>query len=86
MGVSRDTVASHQKFKTKYGIPFTLLADVDGLLCEAFGVVVDKSLYGKITRGVQRSTFLIDASGKIAKVWPKVKVDGHAREVYESLP
>lgn len=72
MGVSRDSVASHQKFKQKYGIPFTLLADVDGALCDAFGVNA-------------RSTFLIDANKKIDKVWPKVRLDGHAREVFQSL-
>jgi peroxiredoxin Q/BCP len=84
--VSRDSVASHQKFKRKYGIPFRLIADVDSKLCNAFGVIADKNLYGRITKGVVRSTFLIDASGTILKVWPKVSVSGHASEVYESLP
>jgi peroxiredoxin Q/BCP len=84
--VSRDSVASHQKFKTKYDIPFTLLADVDSKLCEAFGVIVEKNMYGKVTKGVQRSTFLIDPSGKILKVWPKVSVEGHADDVFASLP
>ena len=79
-------MASHQKFKAKYDIPFTLLSDADSKLCDAFGVIVEKNMYGKITKGVQRSTFLIDPSGKILKVWPKVKVDGHAQEVFESLP
>ena len=83
--MSRDSVASHQKFKAKYGIPFPLLADVDSALCDAFGVIVDKNMYGKITKGVQRSTFLIDPSGTIAKVWPKVSVDGHAEDVYSAL-
>lgn len=86
VGVSRDSVASHQKFKAKYDIPFKLLSDIDSKLCDAFGVIVEKNMYGKITKGVQRSTFLIDTSGKIQKVWPKVKVEGHAEEVYESLP
>ena len=86
MGVSRDSVASHQKFKAKYEIPFKLLADIDSKLCDAFGVIVEKNMYGKMTKGIQRSTFLIDADGKVLKVWPKVSVDGHAQEVYESLP
>ncbi len=71
--MSRDSIASHQKFKAKYGIPFTLLADVDSKLRDAFGVT-------------GRSTFLIDGAGTILKVWPKVKVDGHAAEVYAALP
>jgi thioredoxin-dependent peroxiredoxin len=73
VGVSRDPVVSHQKFKTKYKIPFTLLADTDSQLYSAFGV-----------NG--RSTFLIDGKGTIVKVWPKVRVDGHADEVFASLP
>jgi peroxiredoxin Q/BCP len=85
VGVSRDSVASHQKFKAKYDIPFKLLADIDSKLCDAFGVIVEKNMYGKLTKGVQRSTFLVDPSGKIQKVWPKVNVEGHAEDVYESL-
>jgi peroxiredoxin Q/BCP len=85
-GLSRDSVASHQKFKSKYDLPFRLLADVDSKLCDAFGVIADKSLYGRITKGITRCTFLIDETGKILKVWPKVKVDGHAEDVYDSLP
>ncbi len=83
--MSRDSVASHQKFKAKYDIPFKLLADVDSKLCDAFGVLVEKNMYGKITKGVQRSTFLIDPSGKVVKVWPKVSVEGHAEDVLASL-
>ena len=86
VGVSRDSVKSHQKFKAKYGIPFTLLADVDSKVCDAFGVIADKSLYGKLTKGVQRSTFLIGSDGTILQSWPKVSVAGHAEEVYEALP
>ena len=85
VGVSRDSVASHQKFKTKYGIPFTLLADVDSKLCDAFGVVVEKNMYGKKSLGIQRSTFLFDAAGKLVNVWPKVSVDGHAEDVLSKL-
>lgn len=84
--MSKDSVASHKKFKEKYGIPFPLLADVTGELCNAFGVISDKNMYGKILKGITRSTFLIDQSGTIVKVWPKVKVDGHAQDVLASLP
>lgn len=86
VGVSRDSVASHQKFKAKYELPFRLIADIDSKLCDAFGVIVEKNMYGKMTKGVARSTFLIDAEGKVLRIWPKVKVDGHAEEVYEALP
>jgi thioredoxin-dependent peroxiredoxin len=86
VGVSRDSVDSHRKFKAKYEIPFTLVADVDSALCDAFGVIVEKNMYGKVSQGVQRSTFLIDASGRITKCWPKVSVEGHAQEVYASIP
>ena len=84
VGVSRDTVAAQAKFKTKYDVPFSLLADVESALCDAFGVIVEKNMYGKKSLGIQRSTFLI-IGGKITKVWPKVKVDGHAAEVLSSL-
>ena len=86
VGVSRDTPASHQKFKEKFGIPFALLADTDSKLCDAFGVIVEKNMYGKKSKGVARATFLIDGKGVIVKVWPKVKVDDHADEVLASLP
>ena len=86
VGVSRDSAASHTKFKEKYGIPFTLLADTESKLCDAFGVIVDKINYGKKYKGIQRATFLIDGKGVIVKVWPKVKVDDHADEVLASLP
>jgi peroxiredoxin Q/BCP len=84
VGVSRDTVDKQLKFKTKYDVPFALLADVDSAVCDAFGVIVEKNMYGKKSMGIQRSTFLVK-DGKIAKVWPKVKVDGHAAEVLSSL-
>ncbi|MGC2128953.1 MAG: peroxiredoxin [Candidatus Aquilonibacter sp.] len=86
VGVSRDTAASHEKFKAKFGIPFMLLADTDSQLCDAFGVIVEKNMYGKKSKGVARATFLIDGRGVIVKVWPKVKVDDHADEVLASLP
>jgi len=85
VGVSRDSVASHQKFKAKYDLPFTLLADTDQAVCDAFGVIGEKNMYGKKVVGVIRSTFLIDAKGEIRKVWPKVKVDGHVAEVLASI-
>jgi thioredoxin-dependent peroxiredoxin len=84
VGVSRDTVAAQAKFKAKYDVPFALLADVQSAICDAFGVIVEKNMYGKKSLGIQRSTFLI-RDGKIVKVWPKVKVDGHAAEVLSSL-
>jgi peroxiredoxin Q/BCP len=84
VGVSRDTVAAQLKFKTKYDVPFALLADVESAICDAFGVIVEKNMYGKKSLGIQRATFLI-RKGKIDKVWPKVKVDGHAAEVLSSL-
>ena len=86
VGVSRDSAESHRKFKTKYSIPFTLLADTDSSLCDAFGVIVEKNMYGKKSMGVARATFLIDERGSIVKVWRKVKVDDHADEVLSSLP
>jgi peroxiredoxin Q/BCP len=85
VGVSRDSAESHRKFKTKYSIPYPLLADTESAVCNAFGVIVEKNMYGKKSLGVQRSTFLIDESGKIERVWPKVKVDGHADEVLAAL-
>jgi len=84
-GVSRDSVAAQAKFKAKYELPFPLLADSDSKVCDAFGVIVEKNMYGKKSMCIQRSTFLVDAAGKITKVWPKVSVDGHAQEVLKSL-
>jgi peroxiredoxin Q/BCP len=84
VGVSRDTVAAQAGFKAKYDVPFQLLADVDSAICDAFGVIVEKNMYGKKSLGIQRSTFLIQ-DGVVTKVWPKVKVEGHAAEVLKSL-
>lgn len=86
VGVSRDSVESHRKFKEKFDLPFALLADTESKLCDAFGVIVEKNMYGKKSLGVQRSTFLIDAAGKILRVWPRVKVEEHAAEVLASIP
>jgi len=85
VGVSRDSAESHQRFKEKYSIPFELLADTESKLCDAFGVIVEKNMYGKKSKGIARSTFLIGGDGKIVKVWPKVNVDEHADDVLASL-
>jgi peroxiredoxin Q/BCP len=84
IGLSKDDVKSHDKFKEKFCLPFTLASDTDGSTCEAYGVWVEKSMYGKKYMGIERATFLIDAKGSIAHIWPKVKVDGHAKEVLEA--
>jgi thioredoxin-dependent peroxiredoxin len=81
VGVSRDSVKSHTKFIGKYDLKIDLASDEDGSLCEAFGVWVEKSMYGKKYMGIERSTFLINADGKIERIWRKVKVPGHAADV-----
>ena len=81
LGVSRDTLASHAKFKGKYALPFELVSDVDEKLCKQFDVIKEKNMYGKKVLGIQRSTFLVDADGVLRKEWRKVKVDGHVAEV-----
>lgn len=81
LGVSTDTVASHKKFADKFGLTFALLSDEDHAVAEKYGVWVEKKNYGKTYMGIQRATFLIDKSGKIAEVWPNVKVKGHVDEV-----
>ena len=83
--ISPDSVASHEKFATKFELPFTLLSDENHEIAEKYGVWVEKMNYGKKYMGIQRSTFLIDKEGKIAAAWPKVKVDGHAEEVTAAL-
>jgi thioredoxin-dependent peroxiredoxin len=85
LGVSTDSVESHRKFRDKYGLNFPLLADMDHKVAEKYGAWREKNLYGKKSMGVQRSTFLIDAEGKVARVWKSVKVDGHDRQVLEAL-
>lgn len=82
-GVSRDSLKSHENFKAKLGLPFELISDPDETVCELYGVMKLKKLYGKEVRGVERSTFVIDAQGRIARVWRGVKVPGHARQVLE---
>jgi thioredoxin-dependent peroxiredoxin len=81
LGASPDSVASHQKFKKKYDLPFTLLADPDHALAESYGVWKQKSMYGRKYMGVERTTFVIDAAGRVARVFEKVKPAGHAAEV-----
>ncbi len=84
IGISRDSVASHDKFKIKYGLPFPLASDEDGKVCEAYGTWVEKSMYGRKYMGIERATFLIDGKGIIRGIWRKVKVPGHAGEVLEA--
>ena len=84
VGISKDSVKSHAKFAGKYDLAVTLGSDGDGSVCEAFGVWVEKSMYGRTYMGVERATFLINTEGKIAQVWRKVKVPGHAESVLES--
>ena len=85
LGVSPDSSESHAKFRDKYSLNFTLLADPDHALAEAYGAWREKNMYGKKSMGVQRSTYLIDTSGKVAKVWKTVSVDGHDAQVLEAL-
>jgi peroxiredoxin Q/BCP len=85
IGVSRDSVASHDKFKTKYGLPFSLASDLDGKVCEAYGTWIEKSMYGRRYMGVDRATFLIDEKGVVRAVWRKVKVPGHVEEVMAAI-
>ena len=85
IGISRDSVASHQKFAEKYELPFILLSDPDRVAIEAYGVWQEKKNYGKVSMGVVRSTYLIDAEGKIEAVMPKVKPDTNAAEILEML-
>jgi peroxiredoxin Q/BCP len=85
LGASRDSLASHEKFKAKQKFPFELLSDPDELLCRKFDVIKEKTLYGRKFMGIERSTFLIDERGKLRQEWRKVKVKGHAAEVLEAV-
>lgn len=85
LGVSRDTVESHRKFVAKYGLTFPLLSDPDGSVSTAYGVLKEKNMYGRKSVGIERTTFLIDGAGTVRKVYPRVKVDGHAAKVLEDL-
>ncbi len=84
IGLSKDSAAKHDKFKAKYDLNFPLVADEECTACEAWGVWVEKSMYGRKYMGIERSTFLIDANGKITRAWRKVKVPGHVEEVLEA--
>lgn len=84
-GISRDTLKSHENFKAKLGLPFELLCDAEEIACALFAVIKLKNLYGKQVRGIERSTFLIDPHGRLAREWRGVKVDGHAAEVLAAL-
>ena len=84
VGASKDSVKSHDNFKAKQSLPFALLADIEGVLCEAYGVWVEKKLYGRTYMGIERATFLIDEKGVVREIWRKVKVKGHAGAVLES--
>ena len=84
IGISKDSVASHDKFKKKHGLPFILASDTGGDVCEKYGVWVEKSMYGRKYMGIERATFLIDEKGVIRNIWHKVKVPGHVDEVLEA--
>jgi len=85
LGVSRDSVKTHENFRTKQGFKFDLLSDKDEVLCQMFDVIKMKNMYGKKVRGIERSTFLIDDKGKLKQEWRKIKVDGHVDEVLAAV-
>lgn len=85
VGVSKDSVTSHDKFKTKYDLPFTLASDTDGAVSDAYGVWVEKSMYGRKYMGLERATYLIDKDGVVRNVWRKVKVTGHVAAVLKAV-
>lgn len=84
-GISADTAESHTKFRDKYSLPFPLLVDAKHAMSEKYGAYREKNMYGKKSMGIQRSTYLIDADGKVAKVWKRVKVDGHDQQVIDAV-
>ena len=85
VGVSKDSAAKHDRFKAKHDLPFTLAADLDGSVCEAYGTWVEKSMYGRTYMGIERATFLIDEAGAIRRIWRKVRVNGHVDSVLEAV-
>ena len=85
LGVSADTPEKQKKFKEKYDLNFTLLADTERHVCELYGVLKEKNMYGQVKLGIERTTFLIGPEGKITRIFPKVKADGHAQEVLAAL-
>lgn len=84
IGISKDTVAKHDKFVSKHALGVILASDHESDVCENYGVWVEKSMYGKTSMGIERATFLVDSEGRLAKVWRKVKAKGHAAEVLEA--
>ena len=84
-GISRDSLKSHENFKAKFELPFELISDADEKLCAQFGVIKMKNMYGKKVRGIERSTFLIDGKGRLAREWRGVKVAGHAEDVLAAV-
>jgi thioredoxin-dependent peroxiredoxin len=84
IGISADSVKSHEKFGSKYGLDFSLASDESKTMLQAYGVWVEKSMYGRKYMGIERTTLLLDRDGTIVKIWPKVKVPGHAQEVLEA--
>lgn len=84
VGVSRDSLKSHESFKNKQNLPFPLIADTDEVLCNLYGVIKQKNMYGKQVRGIERSTFLIDAYGVLVQEWRGLRVPGHASEVLQA--
>jgi thioredoxin-dependent peroxiredoxin len=85
IGVSKDSVEKHDKFKKKYGLNFPLVSDADGKICDKYGTWIEKSMYGRKYMGIERATFLIDKAGTVARIWHKVKVPGHVDEVLKVL-
>ena len=85
LGVSRDSIRSHENFKLKQNLPFDLLSDSEEILCNQFSVIKEKKLYGKLVRGIERSTFAIDGSGRLKREWRGVKAPGHAQEVLDFI-
>lgn len=85
LGISADSSEKQKKFQDKYHLPYTLLADTDKKVCQAFGVIKDKNMYGRMVKGIARTTFVIGADGKIQHIFNNVKAEGHAEEVLEYL-
>jgi len=85
LGISRDSIKSHENFKAKQDFPFELLSDADEKICSLFDVIKEKNMYGRKVMGIERSTFLIDGNGKLKKEWRKVKVNGHVDEVLDAI-
>jgi peroxiredoxin Q/BCP len=85
IGVSRDSVESHKKFKAKFELPFQLVSDPDGKVCEKYGVIKEKNMYGRKVMGINRSTFIIDEKGKVTHAYSGVKVKGHIQELIDTL-